>query len=197
MKKLALMIAAVMSFVFVVTACAKKKEDTKVMETNKTNAAQTANKSKTLVAYFSATGTTENVAKMIAKATDGELYKIQPEDEYTPADLDWTDKLSRCSRENADPKSRPAIVMEKVDMDEYDVVYLGYPNWWNAAPRIINTFVEAYGLKGKKVIPFMTSGGSGIENSEALLKKAYPDVKWQKGKLLNGVTQKDVDNWVK
>lgn len=76
------------------------------------------------------------------------------------------------------------------------MVYLGFPNWWNMAPRIINTFVEAYGLKGKTVIPFMTSGGSGIENSVKILRKDYPDVKWQDGKLLNGVTQKEVNAWV-
>ena len=170
------------------TACAKKSETAK--KTEKTE-------KKVLVAYFSATGTTERVAKMIATATGGELYKIQPEKEYSAADLDWTMKTSRCCRENDDPKSRPAIVKSKASLDEYDVVYLGYPNWWNGAPRIINTFIEAYGLKGKTVIPFMTSGGSQIENSERLLKQEYPEVNWQKGKLLNGATYKDVDVWVK
>ncbi len=197
MKRIVFMIAAVMSLCFVMTACAKKKEGTKVMEKNETSAATVKEGDKVLVAYFSATGTTERVAKMIAKATEGELYEIQPKEEYSSADLDWTDKSSRCCRENDNPKSRPAIVMNKKSLDEYDVIYLGYPNWWNGAPRIINTFIEAYGLKGKTVIPFMTSGGSRIENSEKLLKAEYPDVNWQKGKLLNGASQKDVDNWVK
>lgn len=145
-----------------------------------------------------ATGTAERVAKMIAKATNGELYPIHPKEEYSSADLDWTDKSSRCCHENDNPKSRPAIVMnKKKSLEEYDMIYLGYPNWWNGAPRIINTFIEAYGLKDKTVIPFMTSGGSRIENSEKMLKAEYPDIIWQKGKLLNGASQNDVDNWVK
>lgn len=185
MKKFIFMITAVMGLFFTMTACAKKT----------TAAKKTADK-KVLVAYFSATGTTEGVAKLIATATGGELYKIQPEKEYSAADLDWTVKTSRCSQENDNPKSRPAIVKSKSSLDEYDVIYLGYPNWWNGAPRIINTFVEAYGLKGKTVIPFMTSGGSQIENSERLLKEKYPDVNWKKGKLLNGASLKDVKAWV-
>ena len=185
MKKVIFMLTAVVGLFFTMTACAKKSGTEKKTE------------KKVLVAYFSATGTTERVAKMIATATGGELYKIQPEKEYSVADLDWTMKTSRCCRENDDPKARPAIVKSKASLDEYDIVYLGYPNWWNGAPRIINTFIEAYGLKGKTVIPFMTSGGSQIENSERLLKQEYPEVNWQKGKLLNGATQKDVDAWVK
>lgn len=188
MKKVIFMLTAVMGLFFTLTACAKKNEAMK--KTEKTE-------KKVLVAYFSATGTTERVAKMIATATGGELYKIQPEKEYSAADLDWTVKTSRCCRENDNPKSRPAIVKSKASLDDYDVIYLGYPNWWNGAPRIINTFIEAYVLKGKTVIPFMTSGGSQIENSEQLLKQEYPEVNWQKGKLLNGATQKDVNAWVK
>ena len=176
MKKVIFMMAAVMGLFFTMTACAQKK---------------------VLVAYFSATGTTEEVAKMIAQATEGELYKIQPEEEYSAADLDWTVKTSRYCKENDNPKSRPAFKKTQENLDAYDVIYLGYPNWWNGAPRIINTFVEAYGLKGKTVIPFMTSGGSQIENSERLLKADYPEVNWQKGKLLNDATQKDVNAWVK
>lgn len=191
MKKIIFMMAAIMGLFFTMTACAKKKENnmgTKV-EANK--------ESKTLVAYFSATGTTENVAKKIAKATNGELYKIQPEKEYSAEDLDWTVKTSRCCQENDNPNARPAFQKTKENLDAYDVIYLGYPNWWNGAPRIINSFVEAYGLKGKTVIPFMTSGGSQIENSERQLKKLYPEVNWKKGKLLNGASQEEVNNWAK
>ena len=175
MKKVIFMLAAIMGLFCTMTACAQKK---------------------VLVAYFSATGTTEEVAKMIAQATEGELYKIQPEKEYSAADLDWTVKTSRYCKENDNPKSRPAFKKSQENLDAYDVIYLGYPNWWNGAPRIINTFVEAYGLKGKTVIPFMTSGGSQIENSERQLKADYPEVNWQKGKLLNDATQKDIDAWV-
>lgn len=186
MKKLTLFIAAAMIIFSAMTACAQKKE-------NKMNQDM---KSKTLVAYFSATGTTERVAKLIAVATDGKLYKIKPEKEYSAADLDWTVSTSRCCRENNDPQSRPAILKGNVNMADYDMIYLGYPNWWNMAPRIINTFIESYNLKGKTVIPFSTSGGSGVQNSVKMLKKTYPDINWQEGKLLNGATQGEINQWL-
>lgn len=197
MKKIIFMLAAAMSLFVTMTACAGKKENKKATKTESEATTLPAQGGRTLVAYFSATGTTERVAKMIAKATGGELYRIQPKEEYTAADLDWTTPTSRCCRENDDPKSRPAIVKAKDSLDGYDTIFLGYPNWWNGAPRIVNTFVEAYGLKGKTVIPFMTSGGSQIENSEKQLGTLYPDVNWKKGRLLNGATQADVDKWVK
>lgn len=153
MKRIVFIIAVVALGLISVTACGQKKEKKNMTE------------NKTLVAYFSATGTTESLAKKIATATGGELYKITPEAEYSAEDLDWTVETSRCCKENADPSSRPAFVKTKENLDAYDVVYLGFPNWWNGAPRIINTFIEAYGLKGKTVILFMTSGGSGIQNS--------------------------------
>ena len=199
MKNLMIMIVAVVGLFITVTACAKKKVANKnvAMQEDNNSANDAAKGKKILVAYFSATGTTEGVAQKIAAATGGELYKIKPQQEYSAADLDWTEKTSRCCKENDNPKSRPAIVKDKENLDAYDVIYLGYPNWWNGAPRIINTFVETYNLKGKTVIPFMTSGGSQIENSERMLKKDYPDVNWQKGKLFNDASQKDIENWVK
>ncbi len=194
MKKVIFMFAALMGLFVSMTACANKKGNN--MEANET-ASNAAKNSKILVAYASYTGTTEGVAKMIATATGGELYKIEPEKEYTAADLDWNEPTSRCCQENNDPKARPAIKKTKENLDQYEVIYLGYPNWWNSHPRLINTFIEAYGLKGKTVIPFMTSGGSQIENSEKILKKDYPEVNWKKGKLLNGVDQEEVNDWVK
>ena len=187
------MFAALVGLFVSMTACANKKGSN--MEVNATDAGP--KNGKVLVAYASYTGTTEGVAKMIANATGGELYKIEPEQEYSAADLDWNDPNSRCCKENNDPKARPAIKKTKQSLDQYEVIYLGYPNWWNSHPRLINTFIETYGLKGKTVIPFMTSGGSEIENSEEILKKDYPEVNWKKGKLLNGVDQKEVDEWVK
>ncbi len=153
--------------------------------------------SKKLVVYFSATGTTEKVAKMIATAEKAELYEITPAEKYSAADLDWTVKTSRCCRENDNPKSRPAIVKSKENLNDYNVIYLGFPNWWNMAPRIINTFVESYNINGKTVIPFSTSGGSGISNSVKMLRTDYPNVKWQDGKMLNHATQSMVDEWIK
>ena len=131
---------------------------------------------KILVAYFSATGVTARAAQKVAEATGGEVYAITPAKPYTDADLDWRDKQSRSSVEMNDPKARPALGGERLDVSEYDIVFIGYPIWWNQAPRLINTFIESHNLKGKTVIPFATSGGSTIAGSEVALKKAYPDL---------------------
>lgn len=139
---------------------------------------------KAVVAYFSATGTTEAVAKQLAKGKKAVLYSIEPAKKYTAADLDWHDKQSRSSVEMNDKKARPALKNKK-SLAEYDIIYLGYPIWWGVAPRIINTFIEQAELEGKTVIPFATSGGSGIEKSVSELKTTYPKVKWQKGTLKN------------
>ena len=151
----------------------------------------------TLVAYFSATGITEKVAEMIAETTGGDLYEITPVQEYTAADLDWTDKTSRSTKEMNDSKSRPAIRADLKDAESYDVIYIGYPIWWNLAPKAVNTFLETYDFSGKTVIPFATSGGSGIANSVARLKKEYPSLNWQSGKLLNNPSKADIEAWVK
>ncbi len=140
---------------------------------------------KILVAYFSCTGTTERVANAIAEATGGTLYKITPAKAYAAADLDWKDKASRSSVEMADEKSRPELGGDALAADDYDVVFLGYPIWWNLCPRPVNTFLEKYGFSGKTVIPFATSGSSAITNSANELKKLYPEIAWQEGKLLN------------
>ncbi|MBQ0161268.1 MAG: NAD(P)H-dependent oxidoreductase [Bacteroidales bacterium] len=139
---------------------------------------------KTVVAYFSASGVTEAAAKELAKEKNADLYSIEPAQKYTAADLDWRNKQSRSSVEMNDPKSRPALKSQK-SLADYDVIYLGYPIWWGVAPRIINTFIEQAELDGKTVIPFATSGGSGVEPSVSALKASYPKVKWQKGILMN------------
>ena len=142
---------------------------------------------RTLVAYFSATGTTEKAAKQIAEVTGGALYEIQPAKKYTSADLDWHDKSSRSSVEMADASSRPALRS----------IYIGFPIWWNLAPRIINSFIEKGDFTGKILIPFATSGGSRISNAEQELKKAYPSLNWQKGRLMNGATKEEIKQWTK
>lgn len=139
---------------------------------------------KTVVAYFSASGTTEAVAKQLAKDNKADLYAIEPAEKYTAADLDWHNKKSRSSVEMNDKNARPALKNNK-SLAKYDVIYIGYPIWWGVAPRIINTFIEQAELDGKTVIPFATSGGSGIEKSVSEFKTAYPKVKWQKGLLRN------------
>lgn len=156
-----------------------------------------AQSQKTLVAYFSATGTTERAARMIAEATGGTIYEIYPEQEYTSADLDWRNSSSRSSIEMNDSGSRPAIKADLKDADSYDVIYIGYPIWWNLAPRVIYTFLDTYGFSGKTVVPFATSGGSNITNSINQLKKEYPAINWQNGRLLNDATETSVREWVK
>lgn len=150
---------------------------------------------KVLVCYFSATGTTKDVAEKLATITAADIFEIKPEKPYTAADLDWTDKNSRSTIEMHDLLSRPAIVDVPDSVGSYDIIFLGYPNWWNMAPTIVNTFIEKAGLNGKTVVPFMTSGGSAIENSEQKLKAAYPEVKWVKGRLLNTLSQKELSEW--
>lgn len=140
---------------------------------------------KTLVAYFSATGNTANAAKKIAGSTGGTLYVIEPVQKYIAADLNWNDKNSRSTKEMNDAKSRPAIKKTLKDIQQYDTVYIGFPIWWDLAPRVINTFIESYNLTGKTIIPFATSGGSVIGNSEKQLKKSYPKLNWKPGKLMN------------
>jgi len=152
---------------------------------------------KTLVAYFSATGTTEAVAKDLAEVAGATLYDIKPEVKYTAADLDWRDKQSRSSVEMADKSSRPAIVKDLKDADSYDVIYIGFPVWWYTAPTIINTFIDTYGFKGKTVILFATSGGSSIAGADKQFHEQYPDINWKDGKLLNDATKKDLKAWVK
>ncbi len=190
MKKIMSIIAVSVIAATSLMAC-DKKASTEASVSNQNTT------SKVLVAYFSATGTTKAVAEKVANATGAELFEIKPTEAYSAADLDWTDKTSRCCRENDNPKSRPSFKKYKESLDGYDLIFLGFPNWWNGAPRIINTFMDTYQLKGKRVVMFMTSGGSGIANSEKVFKNAYPDVKWETGKLLNGMSEKGIGDWAK
>ena len=152
---------------------------------------------KVLVAYFSASGTTKGVAQQLAEVAGADLHEIKPAQHYTDADLDWRNKKSRSSVEMQDKSSRPAITDKLKNLQDYDVIYVGFPIWWNTCPTIINTFMEAYDFQGKTVIPFATSGGSSIKKACEDLKAAYPDVKWKEGKLLNRTPKKDLEDWVK
>ena len=142
--------------------------------------------SKVLVTYFSASGVTAKTANKLAKEVDGDVFEIEPKEKYTSADLNWMDKKSRSSVEMNDPASRPEIAKQVENMDMYDTVLVGFPIWWQVEPKIIDTFLDSYDFSGKTVIPFATSGGSGIENVEKNLQKEYPNINWGKGKLLNG-----------
>ena len=142
--------------------------------------------SKVLVTYFSASGVTAKTANKLAKEVDGDVFEIEPKEKYTSADLNWMDKKSRSSVEMNDPASRPEIAKQVENMDMYDTVLVGFPIWWYVEPKIIDTFLDSYDFSGKTVIPFATSGWSGIENVEKNLQKEYPNINWGKGKLLNG-----------
>ena len=154
-------------------------------------------RSKKLVACFSASGVTKAVAVRLAKAADADFFEIKPAVPYTRADLDWTDRKSRSSLEMNDPASRPALAEQLPSMDAYDTVLLGFPIWWYAAPSIIHTFLESYDFSGKTILPFATSGGSTMEKAEEKLKALYPDVNWVQGKVLNHVTDQELENWLK
>ena len=140
---------------------------------------------KTLVAYFSASGVTARLAKVIAEAAGADLFEIQPEVPYTKEDLDWTNKNSRSSLEMNDPNSRPAIAGQVEDMEQYDTIFIGFPIWWYVAPKIIHTFLESYDFSGKAIIPFATSGGSGISRAQKSLQEHCPKAEWKQGKLVN------------
>lgn len=152
---------------------------------------------KTLVAYFSASGTTKKLAENLAKAADADLFEIKAAKPYTPADLNWMDKSSRSSVEMKDPSSRPEIANKIENFGDYDTVFVGFPIWWYVAPTIINTFLESYDFSGKTVIPFATSGGSSIDEAEETLKKCCSsETKWKHGKRLENFEEDALKNWV-
>ena len=142
--------------------------------------------SKTLIAYFSASGVTAQAAKEMADAVGADLYEIRPEQPYTSADLDWMDKNSRSTLEMNDPASRPAIAEPVQDMGQYDTVLVGFPIWWYVEPRIVDTFLESYDFSGKTMIAFATSGGSGIGKAEKSMQVHCHKANWKSGQLLNG-----------
>lgn len=152
---------------------------------------------KVLVAYFSATNTTEGVAQTIAASVGADLYEITPAQPYTSADLNYNDDNSRSTKEMNDPSARPEISGSVADMSQYDIVFLGYPIWWGEAPRIINTFVESYDFSGKTIVPFCTSGGSGMGSSATNLQSSASGATWLSGRRLNsGVSQSEIAEWV-
>lgn len=144
---------------------------------------------KKLVAYFSASGVTEAVAKKLAAIAEADLFEIKPKVAYTTADLNWMDKKSRSSVEMSNPDSRPEIANTLANMHEYDIVFLGFPIWWYVAPTIINTFLESYDFAGKTIVPFATSGGSGMGKTIDVLRPLCVGAKWSFGKILNRISR--------
>ena len=151
--------------------------------------------SKKLVAYFSASGVTEKMAKTLAEVTGADLFEIQPAVPYTTADLDWMNKKSRSSEEMSNPDSRPEIGNKIPDMGQYDTVFVGFPIWWYVAPTIINTFLESYDFTGKKIATFATSGGSGMGKTDSILKKCAPNADWKEGKRFGSADKNALKAW--
>ena len=152
---------------------------------------------KVLVAYFSSSGVTAKVAENLSKAIDADLYEIVPETPYSTADLNWMDSKSRSSVEMKDRSSRPAIGNTVENMDQYDTVFVGFPIWWYREPSIIDTFMEAYDFTGKTVVPFATSGGSGLGDSYKNLQALAPGAKVINGeKFAVSVSGERLKEWV-
>ena len=175
MKHISLIVAACC---LLFGACAQKKTETVNNQTPEPM-------KKTLIAYFSATGTTKAAAERLATELNADLFEIAPEVPYTAADLDWRDKTSRSTLEMQDKASRPAIAAKCDNIAQYDTVWIGFPVWWYTAPTIVNTFIEAHDLSGKVLNVFATSGGSDVVDSYNDLKNAYPQYQWGDKRLMN------------
>ena len=153
--------------------------------------------SKVLVAYFSASGVTRGVAQNIANSIGADLFEIKAKQPYTSADLNWTDKQSRSSIEMKDKTSRPEIEVTVSNLNDYDTILIGFPVWWYTAPTIINTFIESLDLSDKTLIPFCTSGGTGISGCERDLRNEYPQYNWKEGRRFTGdETEETIKNWI-
>lgn len=152
--------------------------------------------SKKLVAYFSASGVTKKVAELLAKVAGADIYEIVPKVPYTSADLNWMDKNSRSSVEMRDNLSRPEIAVGDAKIEDYDIIFLGFPIWWYVAPTIINTFLESYDFSGKKIVIFATSGGSKFGKAVDGLKQSAPNAVIKEGKILNGrLSEDELKKW--
>ena len=150
-----------------------------------------------LVAYFSATGNTENIAEHLTSILDADLYEIVPEEPYTSEDLDYSNSDCRANQEQNDPTARPAISGSVEDLEDYEVVFLGYPIWWGDAPKIISTFLESYDFDGKTIVPFCTSGSSSIGGSVSDLEALTDGATWLEGQRFSGsASQETVSQWV-
>ena len=147
--------------------------------------------SKLLISYFSASGVTKGVAEKIATAVNGDLFEVEPVENYTDEDLDWRNKQSRSTIEMNNRSFRPPVLNKVQNINEYDKLIIGFPVWWYTAPTIINTFIEENNLEGKDVYVFVTSGGSGSEGSFKDLKNAYPNINFISSRRFNGTEAPD------
>ena len=193
-----------------VTEAQTKAAETTAAAETQTNAAETtttaaaevqtsapAAHSDVLVAYFSATGTTKGVAERIASVTGGDLYEILAAKPYSAADLNYNDRSSRSTKEQNDKSVRPEIGSEDISLEGYKTLYLGFPIWWGEEPRILDTFAEKYSFEGITVIPFCTSGGSGIGRSGRNMETLAGSGTWLEGKRFSGnVSESELKTWI-
>ena len=174
-----------------------ESEATSENPSGETETAGTQTDKDVLVVYFSATGTTKGVAGKIADITGADIYEIKAAQEYTPEDLDWHDSDSRTTHEQNDPDVRPEIGSDPVSLEGYSTIYIGYPIWWGEEPRIMDTFVESYDFEGITMIPFCTSGGSGIGMSGKNLESNAGSGSWLEGERLDGgVSEEELRTWI-
>lgn len=204
----------VLLFVFAFTGCSNVSADsaaekpvkdvqtedtsgsTDMQEESEAEQTEQIDSAKKAVVYFSATGTTAEVAKLIAEETGADIFEIVPEEAYTSDDLNYNDDGCRANKEMNDETARPAISSDLSAVSEYDVIYLGYPIWWGTAPRIIQTFLENYDISQAAVYTFCTSGGSGIQQSVKDLQSLYSNINMVSGKRFSGAADADVKEWI-
>jgi flavodoxin len=198
---LAAILAVVLACMFMVPTAAFAKTDTGASSRVQIKHAKTAKKKvnkKVLVVYFSATGNTKRVAKIIANTTNGRLYRIKARNKYTSSDIDYSRANCRAEREQSDSSARPAIKGKLTGLKKVKTVYLGFPIWYGDAPRVVSTFLEKHSMKGKRVIPFCTSASSGISRASKNLKAVSKSGRWKKGKRFGEYASKAaVKRWVK
>ena len=176
---------------------AEEPAETETAQTEEQEAVPDESGKDTLVVYFSATGTTKGVAEKIAAITGADLYEIKAAQEYTSADLDWNDSDSRTTHEQNDKSVRPEIGSDPISLEGYSTIYIGFPIWWGEEPRIMDTFVESYDFDGKTMIPFCTSGGSGIGMSGKNLESNAGSGNWLDGDRLNGsASEEEIQAWI-
>ena len=202
MKKI-ISVLIIFALVFAFASCSAKTDNTP--ETTEATTKSTTSESnetlekenKTLVIYFSQTGTTKGIAEQIAKITGGDLYEISAAKPYVESDLDYNNDNSRATKEQNDKSVRPEIADDTVILDDYSTIYLGYPIWWGQAPRIMDTFVESHSFDGKKVIPFCTSGSSDIADSDNYLAGLAKSGDWIEGKRFGAnASESEIEDWI-
>ena len=199
MKKI-VSILLIIGLIFLFSACSVKTDN--ISETTSNAPAESSGipekGNKTIVVYFSQTGTTKGIAEKIASITGGKLYEIAAANPYSKADLDYNNDNCRATKEQNDKSVRPETLNDTIELDSYSTIYLGYPIWWGQAPRIMDTFVEAHNFDGKKVVPFCTSGSSDIGNSDNYLAGLAKSGDWIEGKRFGAnATENEIEQWIK